>query len=69
MRELVIPIYPANQAAPVANDFYLAYMVGKDHACFLEYEDGQWYKDGVSIDKKTVAAWGICPKVVQGGSR
>lgn len=69
MRELVIPIYPANQAVPADNGFFLAYMVGKDHACFVEYADGQWYKDGVSIDKKTVAAWGICPKVVQGGQR
>lgn len=71
MKDLYIPLFPAAQAVPKEYDFYLAYLVDKDHACFLEFQDGAWYKDGVQIESSRVAAWGICPKVgqQQGGQR
>lgn len=70
MEKFVVSLFPAKQALPAVNDrCYLAYLAGKEDPCFLEYEDGVWYKNSVQIEKQDVVAWGICPKAEKGGTR
>lgn len=64
MEKVVISLFPADKALPAVNSrCYIAYLVGKDNPCILEYEDGVWYKDSVQVDKKDVDVWGICTRV------